>query len=174
MKFFTVLWITAFMLLLELISGNMGLSPALPVFTAVYFAVAFAPEYGIASAGCAGILLDAACNRAFPFAAILFLAVTMLSTHIALRSSRHSSLSAVGIGGICGAMIYAGNLLYTVIGGTGFPGPDVFSMAVFQISGGALFLWLTVMLFDVIHHLCDLPCFVPSGKKSNLRGGNGR
>ncbi len=171
MKIFMVLWITAFTLLIEFICGDMGLSLGLPVFTALYFAVAFAPEYGVAAAGSAGILLDAACSRAFPFACIIYLAVTMLTMYIALRSSRHSSLAALGAGAICGLLIYIGNLLYTFIGGGELPGPDLFSMAVFQISGGALFLWLMVLLLDAVNLICDLPGFISSGKKRNLRGG---
>ncbi len=173
MKIFLTVWITAVLTGSELITGNMGLALGLPVFGALYFAVAFFPEYGIAAAGISGILLDAAYGRTLPSASVLYIITVALASYMVTRGQREHLLSPLLSGALCGLLIFTGNLLTSVISQDTFPGPDIFSTAVFQIAGGGIFMLLLVLLFDAVNLRCDLPCFIPGKKKNNLPGESG-
>ena len=170
MKTFLTIWITAMMMVLELICGNMGLALGFPIFSAVYFAVAFAPSYGIAAAGFAGLLLDVIYDRTWLTGALVAVLITFIASETARRIHRHQPESSLLSGALCGLMILLANLCGALISGETPPGPRIFSMMVFQIIGGAIFMLMMTLSFDAINLRSNLPRFCPLKNQRDLHG----
>ncbi|MBE6376749.1 MAG: hypothetical protein E7050_09820 [Lentisphaerae bacterium] len=174
MKSFLTLTVTALLMTFELICGNMGLSLGLPVFGAFYFAVAFGKNYGLWAAGLSGLLLDAIYARSFMPTAIWMILIVLLAEQCALRLQRHLPVSAILGGALCGFAVFLGNLLHSLICRTAFPGPDIWSMMIFQLIGGIFFMLLMTLLFDGINFRCNLPRFKAVDKPRTFNGGGSR
>ena len=170
MKIFLTIWIIAMLTGRELIAGNIGLPLGLPVYGAVYFGVAFSFALGVSAGGFAGILLDAMYRRIFPIASISYTLITLLVIHMTRNGHRQMPLSPLGAGALCGALLYVANILPGLLWNAPFPGPDVFSMGVFQISGGCIFMLVQVWIFDAVNFRCDLPKFIILDSKHKISG----
>lgn len=169
MKAFLTLCVTAFFMSLELICGNMGLPLGLPLFAAVYFSAAFGVNYGIWAAGLSGLLLDAVYCRNVPLSALIYAGIVLLCLQIAVRFERHVPVAPAFSGACCGFLIWLWHMIYAWIAGIPLPGPDIFSMAVFQISGGLLLMLCLTLFFDAVNFRCNLPKFVPMDNKNGMK-----
>ncbi|MBR7121482.1 MAG: hypothetical protein IKC94_04495 [Lentisphaeria bacterium] len=166
MKVFLNILVTALLMNMELICGNTGLALGLPLFGAVYFFIAFSPVHGITSAAFSALLLDAMYARnclTWPLAAIV---IVSAAGNFAGYLERRMPLSPLGSGGLCALLVSVYNVLNAWFSGVPAPGPDFFSMLVFQVSGGGLFMLLLVWLFDAVNFRCNLPQFhiIENGK----------
>lgn len=150
------------MMVLELLAGNLGLPLGLPLFTAVYFAVAFGTAYGLAAAGGAGLLLDVIYARNYFFTALINIAIVYLSAKCACRLQRKMPVSPLSAGFLCGLLINFNNNITSWLNGNELPGPDLWSMVIFQVSGGSLLLLAIVPLFDAVNFRSRMPRFVDS------------
>lgn len=159
MKLFVTIFIMLLLTALELIIGNGGLALGLPFFGALYFGIAFGREYGITAAGSAGFILDLLYAREYLSGAFAGMLIVYLSCHAALRLQRSMPAAPLGSGMICGVLVNMCNLLTASLHGQPAPGPDFFSMLVFQFVGGGIFMLLTVLLFDAVNLRSNLPRF---------------
>jgi hypothetical protein len=154
---------------LELICGNMGLLLGLPLFGAIYFAVAFGINYGIWAAGLSGLLLDAIYCRSVPLSALIYAGIVMLCFQSAVRVERQLPAAPAVSGALCGFLIWVWHLFYSWGASVDFPGPDIFSMVVFQVSGGALLMLVMTLFFDALNFRCNLPKFVSAENRNSIK-----
>lgn len=159
MKVFITVVVTSLFTVLELIIGNAGLSLGLPYFTALYFGTAFGTVYGISAAGGAGFVLDLLYAREYLIRAATAVVIVELSRRAAVRMHRSMPAAPVGSGMICGTLINLFNTFSVWLCGEPLPGPDYFSMLIFQSIGGGIFMLLTVLLFDAVNLRSNLPRF---------------
>lgn len=172
MKIFLTVFITALAMVPELFCGNLGLALGLPLFPAVYFAATFGTVYGIAAAGCAGLMLDLLYNRPYLAGAVIWIIITQAACQNSARFRHQTPLAPITAGMIIGGGYLLWNLLYSTLAETEFPGPDIFSMAVIQIFGGGLLMLLMTLLFDAVNFRCNLPRYSPPAE-NKLGGGRG-
>jgi hypothetical protein len=160
MKAFITIWITAVMLALELTAGNWGLPLGLPLFTAVYFYVAFGRFYGLSATAAAGLLLDVIYAREYLFSPLVYLLITFWAAE-SVKRMHHRKMPAGPLisGGLCGLLINLNNNLTAWISGNELPGPDMISMWIFQLAGGSMLMLLIVPLFDAVNFRSHLPRF---------------
>lgn len=169
MKIFLTVTVTALLMVCELIAGNVGLALGLPLYGALYFAVAFGQAYGIGAAGAAALMLDIIYARSFPSWSIYaMLAVFMVSVNVH-RMQRKQPFASLIAGAFCGILIVIYNLSAAYFAGEDIPGPDPFNLIVFHIVGGTLFMFFLVMIFDAVNFRSNLPRFGIYDSKSNLR-----
>lgn len=172
MKVFLNIFVTALLMNLELFCGNAGLSLGLPLFGATYFFVTFSPIHGAVSATLSALLLDVMYMGnclTWPFFAML---AVFLTGNFAKYLQRQMPLSPLGSGALCALLVFTYNFFNALFSGVPAPGPDFFSMLVFQLAGGALFMTVMVWLFDAINFRCNLPKFCTAeNKKNRLNGG---
>lgn len=171
MKTFVTICVSAMLTALEMICGNMGLALGLPVYAAIYFGAAFGLSYGVCAAGIAGLLLDVAYDRTWLFSPLLYIGVMLFTCQTISRSARQMPGSPLAAGGICGALLLCGVLARTYICRTALPGPDILSLAVFQISGGSIFMLAITAMFDAVNFRSDLPRFCRRDTGRNFSGG---
>ena len=169
MKIFLTITVTAVLLVFELIAGNAGLALGLPLYGALFFAVAFGQAFGISAAGGAALLLDIIYARSFPFWSIYAMLAVFFASVNVHRMQRKQPLASLISGAFCGILIVVFNLLSAWISGEEIPGPDPFSLIVFHVFGGMIFMFLLVVLFDAVNLRSNLPRFGIYDSKSNLR-----
>ena len=171
MKVFLNIFVTALLMNLELFCGNAGLAPGLPLLGATYFFVTFSPVHGVLCAGISALLLDAMYMRnCFTWPVFAILAV-FAAGNFARHLQRRMPLAPLGSGSLCALLVFVYNMLNTFFTGEPLPGPDFFSLLVFQFAGGGLLMLFMVWLFDAINYRCNLPKFCTIEKKSNFSGG---
>lgn len=161
MKTFFTIFITALMIVPELFCGNLGLTLGLPLFTSVYFAGSFGFFYGVTAAGCAGLILDLLYARSFAWDAVIWVLIASAAYGCARRLRMNSPEAPLLAGASTGGMHFLWTLCYTLAAGLPFPGPDIFSVLVFQTVGGGIFMLLLTWIFDAVNFRCNLPRFSP-------------
>lgn len=159
MKFFLVTVSTLALTLLELLAGNRLPPMFFPLYGAVYFAVAYRKRSGIISAIASGVLLDVLYARSITLLGVLFPLIVLLALPVVKRFRRQLPAAAFCAGGVCGTAGALVVFLLTLIYGTPFPGPDLFSMVIFQGFAGAVFMLVFTSLADVLAFKCNLPRF---------------
>ena len=171
MKTFLTIFITALMIVPELLCGNLGMSPGLPLYTAIYFAGAFGLFYGLTAAGFAGLLLDLRYARPYRWTALIWALITFAAFECSMRLRMRSPEAPIVAGITAGFLQLLWSVFYTLVTAHPLPGPDIFSMLVFDLTGGGIFMLLTVLLFDAINFRCNLPRFSPPENTNQHRGG---
>ncbi|MBE6356878.1 MAG: hypothetical protein E7058_07160 [Lentisphaerae bacterium] len=161
MKTFLTIFITALLIVPELFCGNVGLALGLPIFAALFFSGSFGIAYGIAAAGCAGLTMDLLYARPLLCSAPVWILITFAAGECAMRLRMRTPEAPLAAGFIIGTMQLIWNILYALTAGTPFPGPDIFSMLIFQAVGGSIFMLLLTLLFDAVNFRCNLPRFSP-------------
>lgn len=163
MRTFLVCTVTLLMVLLELLAGNRHLPLALPVYSAVYFAVVYRKSAGIISAAAAGLIIEAMYGREWMLLTLIFPAVVLLALSSVRKYRRQMPAAPLAAGAVCGATADLGMVLVALLHGGQLPGPDIFSMLIFQIFTGALFMLIFTLLADFLAFKCNLPRFISSG-----------
>ena len=174
MRSFLTLCVTLMLMVPELLAGNLGLPLGLPFFGAVYFAGAFGIAYGIVAGGCAGLMLDLLYCRGGLSGAISGMLIVLAAAAVTGGEQRRLPGAALAAGGVCGGAVALSNALECLIAGSPFPEPGFFTMLIFQISGGALFMLPMTALFDAVNLRCDLPGFAGSSSDRRFNGGGAR
>lgn len=169
MKIFLTAVVTALLMVFELFAGNLGLALGLPLYGALFFAVAFGQAYGIAAAGGAALIIDIMYVRSFPVWSIYAMAAVFFTSLNVHRMQRKQPFASLLSGGLCGLLIVIYNLLAAFFTGENIPGPDPFSLTVFHIFGGMIFMFLLVVLFDAVNFRSNLPRFGIYDSKNALR-----
>ena len=169
MRIFLVTFVTAVLILLELLAGNFGLSPGFPLCGAVYFAAAYRKSAGLISAGCAGLVLDAIYCRDVMLLMLLYPAITLVSWQVIRYLRRQIPLAPLAAGAVTGALMNITTLLLCLLYRVPLPGPDPVSMFVFQVFVSAVFMVLFTTVADVLAFKCNLPRLKNSGKTSDRR-----
>ena len=172
MKLFLTIFVTASAMLPELWCGNLGIQLGLPVYSSVYFYAAYGPLYGIGAAGISGLLLDVIYNRYWLLTAPGWILISCIGFQAAQRWQRRKPAAPLFSGILCGAGISLWNDLIALLAGGEIPGPDIFSMLIFQSFSGGIFMLLITLLFDAVNFRCNLPQF--SGSASGNRFTRGR
>jgi hypothetical protein len=163
MKIFLVSVVTLLFVLLELLAGNWLLPLSMPVYTAVYFAIAYRKSTGIFSAAAAGLIIDAVYGREWMLLMLIFPGVVMLILPVVRYFRRRMPLAPLAAGVCAGAAGFTGTVLLCLLCSMEIPGPDIFSMLVFQsVIGGSVMLLFTV-LADFLAFKCNLPRFIITG-----------
>lgn len=172
MKTFVTVCITAMFMAVELIAGNMGLALGLPVFAASYFLISFGTLYGIMAAGIAGLFTDLIYAREYCFYAVMWVIIAAITGSVIRRFHRNMPFSPLAGGAVCGILINSSNCLHTFFTGNISPGPDFFSMIIFQAAGGMGLMLSMVLLFDAVNFRSNLPrFFIADSKYTRFDGG---
>lgn len=170
MKFFLVIVTTLALILLELLVGNRLLPLFFPLYGAVYFAVAYRKRSGMISAFAAGIVLDVLYARPIILLPLLLPLIVLAAVPAAKRFRRQLPLAPLGAGAVCGAGGALAMFLLSRIYGTAFPGPDLFSMVIFQSFTGAVFMLIFTSFADFLAFKSNLSRFsVPFSTRRHAR-----
>ena len=170
MKKFITLTLSLLLLVPELLAGNFGLALGLPVYGAVCLSVAFGEVYGIAAAGLSAMILDIIYDRPYPWWSICAILILYISVNTVRRMQRKQPVSALSAGAVCGALIALYNIFYPLFTDGDLPGSNPFALLVFHISGGILFMFLLVLIFDAVNLRSNLPRFGIYGSHNETRG----
>lgn len=166
MRIFLIVFVTAALILLELLVGNYGLSLAFPLCGAAYFAAAYRKRAGLICAGCAGLIIDALYCRDIMLLLLIYPAVVLAAWHTIRQMRRQIPLAPVAAGTVIGALMNIANILLCLIYRTPIPGPDVASMFIFQVFISTLFMLIFTLIADALAFKCNLPRLKYSGKNS--------
>lgn len=156
MKLFFTFSITAFLLLGDLLAGNVPLFLGLSVYGAAYFALAYGLSYGIFAAVAAGLALDAVYCRPYCFSVAGFV-LTVFAVVQFIRRSRRQFIFLPLTGGIAGLLIGAVGCIIAALYHSELPGADLWTILIFSIGFGGLFFTFIVTFFDFLASLADLP-----------------
>lgn len=159
MKIFLVTVTTLALILPELLAGNWGLTPGLPLFGAIYFAAAYRQRYGILSAAAAGLILDAVYCRSMMLLVLLLPGIVALVMPLVRRTRRQLPAAALLPGAAAGGLLCCAEEIVVSVCGGALPGPDFASLLIFQATFGALFLLVFALIADFIAVKCNLPKF---------------
>ena len=170
MKNFITFTLTLLLLVPELIAGNLGLAPGLPLYGAICLSIAFGEVYGITAAGLSAMILDIIYDRPYPLWTIYAVLVLYISSATVKRMQRKQPVSALSAGAVCGALTALYNIFSPLFTGGDLRGPNPFSLLVFHISGGILFMFILVLIFDAVNLRSDLPRFGVYGSHNDMRG----
>lgn len=161
MKIFITVALTAIFLLLDLLSGNLALFPALTVYCTITLSMAYNYSYGAAAAFIAGMVLDVMYGNSFATIGIIFAAASLAGTAAVLRGQRQ--LSAIFSGGcIAGLLVAVAVSILSRFNGNQLPGSDVPSYLLFSAVFGGIILFLQVLIFDFFAAKANLPCCIKS------------
>ena len=94
MKNFICCSLTALFLVLDMLAGNISLFPAFSVYTALIFFLAYGWKYGIVSALCSGMILDALYGHSFSYLSLIFLVAVILG---AIAAERGQTLAQMAL-----------------------------------------------------------------------------
>lgn len=170
MKIFPVVVTTLALILLELLAGNWLLPMFFPLYGAVYFAAACSKRAGTISAFAAGVLLDLLYARPVMLLWLILPAVVVPALKAVKRFQRQMPLAALAAGAVCGALNGVVIYLLCKINGSIFPGPDPFSVVIFQSFTGAFFMLIFTSLADWLAFKCNLPRFSMNDNRRRRRG----
>lgn len=167
MRTFLVIVTTLGLILPELLIGNLGLALHLPLYGALYFAVAYRKSAGLLSAAAAGLILDPIyCRDAMLLAFILPGTVLLLLPQVR-RLRRKLPLAALLPGMLGGGVMAAADSLLCLGFGSAEPGPDFISMLIFQCGAGGIFMLAFTLAADALAFKCNLPRFGVAGERRN-------
>ena len=156
MKLFFTFSVTAFLLLGDLLAGNIPLFPALSVYGAAYFALAYGLNYGIFAAAAAGVALDAVYCRPYCLSAAGFV-LTVFAVVQFIKRGRRQFLFLPLAGGFAGLLSGAAGSIIAAFYRSELPGPDLWTVLVFSIGFGGLFFTFIVTFLDFLASRADLP-----------------
>ena len=159
MKTFLTVTLTLMLLAAELLTGNLGLSFALPIYGAICIYIAFGSVYGVSAAGMAALTADIIYDRPFPVWSIAALLILALSASAAERMQRKQPAASLAAGAVCGLLTALYNIFIPYFTGGTLAGPNPYSLLVFHITGGMLFMFLFVSIFDAVNLRSNLPRF---------------
>ena len=160
MIIFQTVFLSLFLLLLELLSGNFLISAGIPVYGAVYIYTACGKKYGIISALCCGMIIDAVYFRAYPVTPLIYLLILLLAGVVVNRYFRRRLPEAPVIGGACiGGLLFFGNIITAKLYKTQYMWPDPLSMLISQLAFGAVFMFLFTVLLDGLASRCKMAKF---------------
>ena len=168
MKTFITIALTAIFLLLDLLSGNFALFPALTVYCSVVLSLAYHPGYGTAAAFAGGVVLDVMYGHSFAVLGVLFAAASLAGTGIVLRGNRQ--LGGVFAGGCAAGLIVSVAVsVLSRASGNLLPGSDVPSYILFSGVFGGIILFLQILFFDFLAAKANLPCCIRSSYNDSGR-----
>ena len=156
MKNFICCSLTALFLVLDILAGNISLFPAFSVYTALIFFLAYGWKYGIVSALCSGMILDALYGHSFSYLSLIFLVAVILGAIAAERGHRNL-VSLFVSGAVAGSVVALGVILAVKISGGTFPAPDRITYLLFGAGGGGVWMLIAVTLFDFFAVRANLP-----------------
>ena len=156
MKIFITCALTAMLVMLDLLAGNIGIFPGFSVYGPVVLIMAYGWGYGIPAAAAAGMVIDVLYGHSFGGLTFLFALSALAGALIAERG--HRQLAALFAGGVCTGFILASGILLAVKFSDGsIPGPDKISYLVFSAGIGGVWLILSAMIFDFFAARANLP-----------------
>lgn len=159
MKTFLTVTLTLMLMVPEFFAGNLGLAPALPLYGAVCIFIAFGTAYGVSAAGFAALTADIIYDRPFPAWTIAAVIILFCSASAAKRMQRKQPGAALVSGAVCGTLTALYNVFIVYFTGGTLAGPDPYSLLIFHLAGGMLFMFLLVLIFDALNLRSDLPRF---------------
>lgn len=169
MRIFLVSFVTALLIMLELLAGNYGLCLAFPLIGSVYFAVAYRKRTGFISACAAGLVLDALYCRDEMLLMLLYPAAVLAALQIIRQTRRRMPFAPLAAGAVLGAVVNGGNIVLCLIYQVPLNGPDLPSMLVFQVTVSAILMLLFTWTADALAFKCNLPRFKYTGNDSSRR-----
>ena len=129
MKTFLTVTLTLMLLAAELLTGNLGLSFALPIYGAICLYIAFGSVYGVSAAGMAALTADIIYDRPFPVWSIAALLILALSASAAERMQRKQPAASLAAGAVCGLLTALYNDLASV---------ETFAVMIMNSGGGVV------------------------------------
>ena len=151
------------LILPELLAGNLGLAFGLPLYGALYFAVTYRRRFGLIGATAAGLILDSIYWREYMCMVFIFPAMILLTLPLVRRWRRQLPPAALLPGTVIGGGMALVNWLLCALWGTPGPGPDVFSLFIFQAIFGGIFMLIFTLTADFLAFKCNLPRFAVRG-----------
>ena len=172
MKVYLVTAVTAVFVLLDLLTGNAGLSMALVLCPALYFAVVYRRRYGFIAAAAAAVVLEAIYFREWMLAPALYPLILLAALSVVNNTGRSFPLSVLSGGGTIGALMWLANVMQCVMLGLPLPEPDAASVLVFQVVFSALTMLVFTVVADFFAFKCNLPRFSMNKKGEFSRSGD--
>lgn len=156
MKLFVNVALISFLILLDLLLGKICLPVGLCAYAAAYFYFAYGRSYGWLSAALSGIAIDAAYNRPYALSGWIFMLSLAIFVFIIYRTNQKFIFYCIA-GGAMGAVIGLCNIIAPVIFASPLPGPDWFTILLFNLGFGVLNTFIMIILLDFLGDRAGLP-----------------